>query len=405
MKYAAKVSLSLVVLSLLALPATNFGQEVPVQESEALIAGNQAFEASNFEAAIAAYENLDASELSPEIQSRLASSYHLLDRLPEAERIYRLVQGRDEGVAASHNNLGAIYYARQDFREAEDWFEDALEQDPENPLIQDNLRAAKHARRNGRTADSVVAAEHLENPLLIDSREADLIRVSLLLTAEVIEDLRIQELRGDSLMARKLFPEAIEVYEAATEIDEYNARLINKLGIAYHQNQEIRDAERQYRRSVNANEYFLPALNNLGSIEQGRERYDVAREWFRRALVVNPESPTVLQNLGYCMFALERYEDGLVFFIAALRIDPTLFENSGGGFGTLVRQPQENEAMVSYYLAKVFANVDDGDRAISFLYRALEQGFSQSDLLDDPVFDFLNRDERFVQLRVLVEQS
>ena len=100
-----------------------------------------------------------------------------------------------------------------------------------------------------------------------------------------------------------------------------------------------------------------------------------AREWFRRALIVNPESPTVLQNLGYCLFALERYEDGLVFFIAALRIDPTLFENSGGGFGTLVRQPQENEAMVSYYLAKVFANVDDGDRAISFLYRALEQGF------------------------------
>ena len=115
--------------------------------------------------------------------------------------------------------------------------------------------------------------------------------------------------------------------------------------------------------------------------------------------MINPQSTTVLQNLGYCMFAMERYEQGLIFFIEAIRIDPTLFENSGGGAGTMVRQPQQNLDMVSFYLAKVFANVGDGSRAISLLFRAVEQGFSRSDLLRDPVFDFLREDERFVQLQ------
>ncbi len=401
MRYAVTASL----LLLIALPArTSFGQVVEVQQPDYIAMGNQAFEASDYEAAIAAYESIDAIELQPEVVNRLASSYHLLGRLAEAEGIYQRVRDRDEELAAGHNNLGAIYYARRNFRQAEDRFEDALERNPENPLLQDNLRAAKHARRNSRSVGGVIDREHLENPTLIEGRDGDLIRVVLLMPADVIEDLRYEEIRGDSLMARKFFPEAIEVYEDALEIDRDNAKLTNKLGIAYHQNQEVRDAERQYRRALDANAYFLPALNNLGSIEMSRDRYDAARRYFRRALIINPESPTVLQNMGYCLFALERYEDGLVFFIEALRLDPTLFENSGGGFGTMVRQPQESQSMVSFYLAKVFANVGDGDRAISLLYRAFEEGFTRSDLLEDSVFDFISTDERFVQLTSLLSR-
>ena len=68
----------------------------------------------------------------------------------------------------------------------------------------------------------------------------------------------------------------------------------------------------------------------------------------------------------------------------------------------MVRQPQDSQSMVSFYLAKVFANVGDGDRVISLLYRAYEEGFTQSDLLEDSVFDFISGDERFVQLNALL---
>ena len=399
MKYAAEANL----LLLLALTTANVsGQAVGPEQTDYITVGHEAFEASDYEAAIAAYEQIDGIDLQPEVYLRLGSSFHLLDRLVEAEGVYRQVRDLDENLAAAHNNLGAIYYARHDFGEAEDRFEDALEQDPDNVLLQDNLRAAKHARRNNRSVSAVINAEHTENLLLVEGRDGDLIRVVLLLPADVIEDLRFEEIRGDSLMARKFFQEAIEVYGAALEIDRDNARLINKFGIAFHQNEDVRNAERQYRRALDANEHFLPALNNLGSIEMSRERYDAARRYFSRALMINPDSPTVLQNLGYCFFALERYEDGLTFFIAALRLDPNLFENSGGGFGTMVRQPQDSQFMVSFYLAKVFANVGDGDRAISLLYRAYEEGFTRSDMLEDSVFDFISGDERFVQLTSLL---
>ena len=44
----------------------------------------------------------------------------------------------------------------------------------------------------------------------------------------------------------------------------------------------------------------------------------------------------------------------------------------------------------------------DGDRTISLLYRAFEEGFTRSDLLEDSVFDFIRADERFVQLTALL---
>ena len=35
---------------------------------------------------------------------------------------------------------------------------------------------------------------------------------------------------------------------------------------------------------------------------------------------------------------------------------------------------------------------------MSFLYRAVEEGFDEADLLNDPVFEILAEDERFVRL-------
>ena len=390
---------------LLFLPLIGLAQTLSETEMDSVALGDAAFEEMNYEAAVAAYEQVGIEALAPEALNRFGIAYHVLDRLDEAEQAYEIVADRDETLAASHNNLGAILYARREFGDAEDSFEDALERDPENSLIQDNYRAVKHARRNGRRIGALIESEYADNPLLIADHTGDLIRIVVLMPPELLEELRVMELRGDSLMARKLYAEAIEEYSRAIEVDRDNARLINKLGIAYHQNQEIRDAERQCRAAVRANEYFLPALNNLGSIEQARERYIQAHDYFVRALLINPRSATVLQNLGYCLFAMERYEDGLLAFIEAIRIDPALFDSSGGGFGTMVRQPQKNEEMVSFYLAKMFANLGEGDRAISMLYRALEQGFTREDLLEDPVFDFIDQDERFIQLRELVEQS
>ena len=43
-------------------------------------------------------------------------------------------------------------------------------------------------------------------------------------------------------MVRKFYPEAAQLYERLTRMDPKNAAYFNKLGIAHHQNQNLRGA-------------------------------------------------------------------------------------------------------------------------------------------------------------------
>ena len=52
------------------------------------------------------------------------------------------------------------------------------------------------------------------------------------------------ELRGDIMMARKMYREAIDFYKPGAE---KSAILANKTGIAYHQLQDLNNAEKYYQ--------------------------------------------------------------------------------------------------------------------------------------------------------------
>ena len=362
-----------------------------------LFMGNAAFEDGAFEEAIAAYSTLPEMGMPPYAHNRLALSYHLTNRLTEAEKLYKLATKRDKELSAAYNNLGALYYGRRKFKDAENRFKDALKYDAENLVLRYNLRAAKYARENGRAIRSMLMEEMTSNPLLVGEPEGDLVRVKFLMPADTLAEVTLLERRGDSFLARKMFEDAIIEYQRALKINKYNPAIANRLGIAYHQSQRLRDAERQYKAALKINKYYLQALNNLGSVEYTRKRYQRAINYYGKALEISPNSPTILQNYGSCLFAMERYERGLAVYIRALQIDPNLF-NHTGGFGTLIQTAQRNESLANYYMAKVFAASGDKDRAMSFLFRAVEEGFDNTEMLADPAFAFLAADARFVRL-------
>ena len=154
------------------------------------------------------------------------------------------------------------------------------------------------------------------------------------------------------------------------------------------------------------NPYYVPVLNNLGSLEQTRNRYQRAMGYYQDALEIQPEYSVVLQNIGALLFALEQYEQGLQFYLRAIRADPTLFDaDDREGLPTLAQATRVNEAMTNFYMAKVFANIGDVDRTMSYLYRAVEEGFDDADLLADSVFSLLAEDMRFVQLMATLQSS
>ena len=197
-----------------------------------------------------------------------------------------------------------------------------------------------------------------------------------------------------------MYEEAIVEYRKAIAVDRYNASTLNRLGLVYHQTQKLPEAERYYREAVKQNPYYLEAMNNVGTLEYIRKQYGRAMDQYNRALKLRPQSPTILINVGACLFAMERFDEGLKAYQRALAIDPRVFDrNTGSGFGTLIQTSQRSDSQLNFNLAKLFASNGDKDRAISYLFKAVEEGFKDLEKIKaEPTFAILAEDTRFLQL-------
>src|SRR5438270_6045162 len=112
------------------------------------------------------------------------------------------------------------------------------------------------------------------------------------------------EMRGDILMARKMYREAAEAYK---EGPKDSAVLLNKIGISYHQMLELSIAEKYYRRAIKTNPEYSEAINNLGTIYYARKSYRRAVTEYKKALRLNPKAASVWSNLGTGYFASQDY--------------------------------------------------------------------------------------------------
>ena len=363
-------------------------------------AGNEKFEQKQYAEAAAAYEKVPAAERNAGLMNRLGISYHLLNRFKEAEVEYKAAIAKEPTLSEPINNLAILYYSQRRFSEAERQVRRALEHNPESAILRFNLRASRYARENSKKAREVADSVASENPNLIGRGEGDLLQALILMPPKDVETATLYERRGDSFFARKMYEDAIIEYQKSIAIDRYNASTANRLGLVYHQAQKINDAERYYREALKQNPLYFEALNNIGTLEYARKQYSRAMDQYSKALKVRPQSATVLLNIGACLFAMERYDDGFQFYDRALAIDPKAFDRSAvSGFGTLIQTSQRNEAAMNFNLAKVFAKNGDKDRAISYLYKAAEEGFKEIEKIkNEPAFAGLIEDERYTRL-------
>jgi tetratricopeptide (TPR) repeat protein len=261
-----------------------------------------------------------------------------------------------------------------------------------------NLRAARYARENVKKARDVASTIAKDNPSLIEKRDGDVLQLQILMSAKDLDDAVLHERRGDSYFARKMYDDAIIEYQKSVNIDRYNASTLNRLGLVYHQSQKLGEAERYYREALKQNPYFLEVLNNIGTVEYVRQHYDSALEQYQKALKIRADSPTVLLNLGACLFDMKRYDEAMKATQRALQIDPKVLEKVSG-FGTLIQTSRRSDPTVSFYFAKIYAAQGDKERAISYLNRALDEGFSDFEKIrTEPAFAVLAKEEGFTKV-------
>ena len=223
---------------------------------------------------------------------------------------------------------------------------------------------------------------------------------------EAVEGNQSLEQRADLYMVRKYYPEAIELYKQLVAQQPNNALFHNKLGIAYHQLQNLDAAKRASRKAVQLNPQYGQAINNLAAVAYAQKNYREAILTYLKALAFSPNDAVVYSNLGTAYFAFERFEYAMTSYRYALQLDPTIFQR-GGRSGTIVQQRDEkNAAAFNFYLAKTYAGMGNVEDTLQYLRKAWEEGYPDIRKgLEDKAFAFLSAEPRFIELVQLIEAS
>jgi tetratricopeptide (TPR) repeat protein len=208
------------------------------------------------------------------------------------------------------------------------------------------------------------------------------------------------ERRGDIYMARKMFREAVEGYNSAVALAPRDARLFNKLGIAYHHQMMLDEARKNYERATKIDKGFAQAVNNLGTIYYAKRRYKKAAQTYRKALELSPNSASIHSNLGTALFARKKFKEATEAYLTALQLDPFVFEHRNS-MGTLLQERAvEDRARYHYFLAKAYAAAGIHERALFYLRRSLEEGFKRrpDSIASEKEFAALREDPQFLSI-------
>lgn len=197
-----------------------------------------------------------------------------------------------------------------------------------------------------------------------------------------------KEESADLMMVRKEYREAEKDYKELTEQDPRNAVFENKLGIAKHQQMDLRGALKCYKRAVKLDHQYADAQNNIGTIWYQRKKYGKAIRAYKKAIKLRPDMAVLYSNLGYAYFGNKKYEESIAAFRQALALDPAVFDRGSSRAGSLLQDRSVWDRGRFYYLlAKSFAEAGNLERSLLYLRKAKDEGYkSLNDVKTDPAF-------------------
>lgn len=206
------------------------------------------------------------------------------------------------------------------------------------------------------------------------------------------------EERADILMARKSYDDAADYYYRALRESSFkNPALWNKLGIAFQQVDKFHDARKAYTRATHLDRNFAAAWNNIGTVYYMEKRYSKSLSFYLRAVKLRADVAAFHINLGSTYYHLKKFPKAVEEYRAALTIDPNAV-SAESPVGTVVHA-SGTDAEYYFYMAKALASVGNAETAVRYLRRALEDGFTDRQRIDqDPDFKKISQYPAFVKL-------
>jgi tetratricopeptide (TPR) repeat protein len=210
---------------------------------------------------------------------------------------------------------------------------------------------------------------------------------------------QLAELRADILMARKEYPGAVAAYDKILIDEPKNAEIMNKVGVAYQEMDNLQRAEHYYKRSMKCDKKFSSPVNNYGTVEYSLKRYGKAINAYKKAIVLTPDQATLYGNLGYAYFANKEYPDAMDTFATALKMDPGIFDHKGGNGAIIQQRSSTDPGLFYYFVAKSFAAQGDAIHAAHYLKLARDDGYADfMNAQTDPGFAKVIKDPAVVEV-------
>jgi predicted O-linked N-acetylglucosamine transferase (SPINDLY family) len=184
------------------------------------------------------------------------------------------------------------------------------------------------------------------------------------------------------LYVSKQYPQAIERYTQALQLDQYNYRLWHNLALTYYDTQELDLALVAIHRSLQLNPLTAVSYCTLGSILEQRGEDEEAILAYKQAIELQPDYPKSYSNLGHIYYRLGNDDLALETYEQQANLDPYfnhVYRNIGD---ILLQQNQYAKAIKAYTTSLEF---EAGD--VQTLYR-LGLAYQEQGNLASAFFNF-----------------
>lgn len=203
-------------------------------------------------------------------------AYERNGNFKEAEKYYQEALEVDPESAKLFNRLGVFYHDQTDYEKSIGYYLKALEREPQNLLYLENLALA-YSMKN----DYDAAIETYEKFLQISPANA-----------------KILNAMGVIYYNQEQYESAIEMYRKALEIDKDNFLYTKNLGLAYRVSGSADEAIETYKKALEINDSDYIVWNELGVLSYNGYDNENAITYYQKAIELKPDDPVLYSNLA-----------------------------------------------------------------------------------------------------------
>jgi len=161
---------------------------------------------------------------------------------------------------------------------------------------------------------------------------------------------------GDILENNFSFELARNWYQKAIDAQIADAsEFYNLIAYTYFKENIFQKAIETYEKAIKANNKNVSAYYSLGTIYIQQENFDKAEDIYKKSLVFYSDTVTPYFNLGFICYKKQQYQEALNYYNKALEIN-------------------KDDSFVNYYIAKVYNDIGNKEKAIQFFKTAAYLG-------------------------------